>query len=164
MAALCALCLAPLTRPFVVSGTEVFHSQCAKVHGTAGSRGNTNRQAVAALRGKVVALELEVQRVQQRADDKEAAAARELERAKHMIRDHERMLERLTESTQLTEDYRRQRDQARRERDEAVAARDAARRELALMQQLGHQPADPPKTEETGKEEPRERFRLLELD
>lgn len=75
-----------------------------------------------------------------------------------VTRDRDRLIDNEAE-------YRRQRNAALRERDEANAARDAARRELALMQQLAQSQASPPASEDpTRQDEAQERFRLLELD
>lgn len=161
----CAVCVAPIEKKdqFVLSGTEVFHLACVKLKGTAASVGNRRRQKIAALEARVRELELENQTLRQDAQ----ATSDSVRQVTSKLRE---LGESIKQQSSMSDEYRRQRDESRRERDEATAARDAAKRELALHQQIaGTQatkspttpPADPPKTMD---EDQAERFRLLELD
>lgn len=163
MAGSCAICLQPITdgTKFVVAGTEVFHRGCVAARGTRTSIGNRRHQ-------RLIALEAENMQLRDQAARAEAAEA-EVRRLREQLetsrksfdvvtRDRDRLIDNEAE-------YRRQRNAALRERDEANAARDAARRELALMQQLAQSQASPPASEDPARQdEAQERFRLLELD
>jgi len=160
----CAVCVAEILgdEKFVLAGTEVFHVRCVKAKGTLSSVGNRRKAMLSELKTQMATLESRAQIAEARARSIESS--REIAQAELV-----RVKEQLYEHTRLVDDYREQRDRARRERDEAVAARDAARRENALMQQVGHQtPQTPtssdPAAQDDGKDATEKRFSLLELD
>lgn len=164
MASTCAICLSPFRKDqtFVIAGTEVVHPDCLKARGTGGTLGSRRKVEIAELEARSARLvaDLELSQARLRARD---LLEQDLERVRGQLHEHTRMVD----------DYRGQRDRFRRERDEAIAARndaiaarDAKARELALVQQLGHQApqeVDPPKQEED-LDDAKKRFSLLELD
>jgi chromosome segregation ATPase len=161
MPAACAICLQPIgnKEQFVLAGTEVFHPSCAGQRGIHVSVRNRQREQLAALeeqlRGtKAAALNLEPR-------------IRRLESEIHSARQsHEAMSANLQQALNNEASWRRRYEEVRDERARFEVERDAARRELALMRQLGYQLPEP-----TGKVTPEDtrdateiRFSLLDLD
>lgn len=173
MAASCALCLSPIAdgERFVTAGTEVFHRQCVAARGTRQSIGNRRHQRLVDLEGQLKQAEGTRRMLERQVSEQTAHVQHACDEVRQLRRDLEAARESAGEHAAQRDEYRRQRDTARRERDETVAARDAARRELALMQQLG-QPAvsgpqtvaDPAPQEDAAKDATATRFGLLELD
>lgn len=172
MPAQCALCLRPLTKPFSISGTEVFHAECAKQVSLARPSVHAKVSIKAAKQaGRIAELEADL-----------AYARREVDMLKRLERENQRLVALDVEAARLRRElaaagereseYRRQRDEARRERDAANANVMAA--ELELRNALAAGRAAMQATERVGgsadgkpadsRDATEIRFSLLDLD
>lgn len=156
MSAQCAICMGPITRgmKFVLSGTEVFHPECAAQRGTHNSIGNQRRQQLVELEERVRVMG---------AKTNQAADVVETTRKRLVALDDQ--------NERLMQDFARAQANERswrRRYDEAIVERDRALRELAVARQYAQQQPAALVTPESKPRDTRDdteiRFSLLEID
>lgn len=169
MAGQCAVCLRPIAGKdsFALVGTEAVHRACVQLltSGHAMTKGTQQQQRIIELEGQVRQSHHLVERLKI-AEQKMSNLERQFA---SMGAVNDQYARDLADGMRREAEYRTQREQARRERDEAVAAREAAKRELALHQQISGRQTPPvqegsAQPADDGKDATEKRFSLLELD
>lgn len=161
-AAICALCLRPLSKPWKISGTEVFHEACVMAYGTTGSLSNKQQRQLGELRAETERLRYEVEHEKHKTAHERAVS-------KRIADERDRDANGLGQALVDLRTLRGRLDEARRDRDEVTAQRDAARREVLLHQTIQATPAAPapistPEVAKDDRDSTEVRFSLLELD
>ena len=154
MAVVCAYCLGVLTtgEPFLFAGTEVFHRECVKEHGTTESVGNKQRRQLAQLEQRQAQTQTTINRLEAAVAERDRTLATRTQQVQQ-LRDEldDANLARTVMAEQIQELVR--------ERTQLTSERDKARQDLALAQL----PPARPKMHDP-RDDTEIRFSLLEID